>query len=180
MSGAHTMLWLRTSAPKRSGSWFVVCRGESMQQNIDLIDLLRALNDERAKYLIIGAYAFAFHGRPRATKDVDLFIGCDSQNAARVWRALKSFGAPLDALREADLASAGTFFIMGRPPNQIDLITSIDGVSFEDSWATRVESMYGGVPVYYIGRDALIANKKASARPQDLADVAYLEETVRE
>ena len=146
-----------------------------MQQNIDLIDLLRALNAEGANYLIVGAYAFAFHGRPRATSDVDLFVGSDPTNAERVWRALLAFGAPLEDLNLSDLASPGTFFIMGRPPNQIDLITAIDGVTFEQAWSTRIESTYGGVPVSYISREELIANKKAAARPQDLADVSYLE-----
>ncbi|HEX3456981.1 MAG TPA: hypothetical protein VHR97_03420 [Candidatus Baltobacteraceae bacterium] len=140
-----------------------------------MIELLRALNAEGAEYLIVGAYAFAFHGRPRATGDVDLFVGSDSENAGKVWRALLTFGAPLEDLRRSDLASPGTFFVMGRPPNQIDLITAIDGVTFEQAWATRIESTYGDVPVSYIGRAELIANKKAAARPQDLADVSYLE-----
>lgn len=146
-----------------------------MQQNSDLIDLLGALNAAGAEYLIVGAYAFAFHGRPRATKDVDIFVGSNRDNARKVWDALASFGAPLAALRPEDLASAGTFFIMGRPPNQIDIITSIDGVTFEQAWASRISSTYGGIATYYIGRSDLIANKKAVARPQDLADVAYLE-----
>jgi hypothetical protein len=146
-----------------------------MDRNIDLIDLLVALNAAEAEFLIIGAYAFAFHGRARATKDSDVFIGSDPENARKVWNALVAFGAPLDELRESDLASPGTFFIMGRPPNQIDIITSIDGVSFTQAWEGRVESTYGGVPVAYIGRAELIANKKAAGRPQDLADVAYLE-----
>ena len=146
-----------------------------MQQNSDLIELLAALNASGAKFLFVGAYAFAYHGRPRATKDSDIFIGSDPQNARKVWKALVSFGAPLAELRESDLAAPGTFFIMGRPPNQIDIITSIDGVPFEQAWENRVESMYGGVKVSYISKDDLIANKKAAARPQDLADVAYLE-----
>ncbi|MBV8343539.1 MAG: hypothetical protein JO190_00925 [Candidatus Eremiobacteraeota bacterium] len=133
------------------------------------------MNAERAEYLIVGAYAFAFHGRPRATSDVDIFVGSDAKNGEKVWRALVAFGAPLVDLRPSDLASPGIVYIMGRPPNQIDVITAIDGVTFEQAWATRVESTYGGVPVWYIGRDELIANKKAAARPQDLADVAYLE-----
>jgi len=146
-----------------------------MQQNIDLIDLLAALNAAGAKYLLIGAYAFAFHGRARATKDSDIFIGCDSDNARKVWNALVAFGAPLTELREDDLATPGTFFIMGRPPNQIDIITTIDGVTFEQAWTNRVVAAYGDVPVAYIGKADLIANKKAVGRPQDLADVAYLE-----
>jgi hypothetical protein len=146
-----------------------------MQQNTDLIELLRALSAEGANYLIIGAYAVAFHGRARATSHVDLFIGSDSENAQKVWRALVAFGAPLNDLRLEDLHSPGVFYIMGRPPNRIDVITSIDGVSFEQAWAARVLSTYGGVPVSYIGRAELIADKKAAARPQDLVDVAYLE-----
>ncbi len=146
-----------------------------MQPNIDLIDLLGALNAEDAEYLIVGAYALAFHGRSRATKDVDLFVGSNPENARKVWNALAAFGAPMADLRLGDLESPGTFYIMGRPPNQIDIITAIDGVTFERAWATRVASTYGGVPVCYIGKQELIANKKAAARPQDLADLAYLE-----
>lgn len=146
-----------------------------MQQNTDLIDLLAALNAEQAEYVIVGAYAFAFHGRPRATSDVDVFVGFDPKNAQKVWKALMAFGAPLAELRPEDLASPGTFFIMGRPPNEIDIITSIDGVSFEQAWKTRVPSTYAGVAVNYLGRTELIANKKAAGRPQDLADVAFLE-----
>ncbi|HEY5340298.1 MAG TPA: hypothetical protein VIK27_04660 [Candidatus Aquilonibacter sp.] len=86
-----------------------------------------------------------------------------------------AFGAPLADLRVDDLASSGTFFITGRAPNQIDIITSIDGVSFEDAWETRVETTYGGRPIAYINRSNLIRNKTAAARPQDLADIAYLE-----
>ena len=145
-----------------------------MYPNTDLTDLLRALNDEGAECLIVGGYAFAVHGRIRATKDVDLFIGTDAENARKVWRALRRFGAPLDELQPDDLTSPGTFFIMGRPPNQIDLITTIDGVSFERAWANRFASTYAGVPVNYIARADLIANKTAAARPQDLLDVEYL------
>lgn len=147
-----------------------------MQRNIDLIDLLRALNDAAAEFLIIGAYALAFHGRPRFTKDVDIFVGSHPENARKIWQALLAFGAPMTELRLEDLIQPGLFYIMGRPPNQIDIITSIDGLAFDEAWATRVPSMYGGVPVHYIGKKELIANKKAAARPQDIADVAYLEQ----
>ena len=148
-----------------------------MHQNTDLIDLLRALNAAGARYVIVGAYAFAYHGRPRATKDADVFVGSDPKNAERVWQALVAFGAPLDELRPADLATPGTFYIMGRPPNQIDVITEIDGVSFEKAWSGRVESTYAGVPVSYLGKTELVENKRAAGRPQDLADLAYLEST---
>jgi len=145
-----------------------------MEPNSDLIDLLRALNVESAKYLIVGGYAFALHGRLRATKDVAIFVGAERENAPRVWRALQAFGAPLAEFTLEDLGTPQTFFIMGRAPNQIDIITSIDGVTFEDAWANRVEVAYGGVPAYFISRDDLIANKEAAGRPQDLLDAAYL------
>jgi hypothetical protein len=148
-----------------------------MEPNSDLIDLLRALNDEGAEYLIVGGYAFAVHCRVRATKDADIFVGTRAENAAKVWRALARFGAPLDELRVDDLTQPDTFFIMGRPPNQIDVITTIDGVSFESAWSHKLETTYGGIPVYYIGREDLIANKVAADRPQDRLDVAYLRES---
>jgi hypothetical protein len=99
-----------------------------------LTELLVALNEGRARYLIVGGYAFAFHGRPRATKDVDLFIGWDPENAKRVWRALVAFGAPLAELTEADLATPDVIFSMGRAPCRIDIRTSIDGITFTQTW----------------------------------------------
>lgn len=129
-----------------------------MDLNSDLTDLLHALNDEGAEYLIVGGYAFAVHAKIRATKDVDLFIGVDPDNAKRVWRALNAFGAPLERLSCEDLAQPETFFIMGRPPNQIDIITTIDGVPFDRAWRNRFEATYGGVPVHYISKADLIAN----------------------
>jgi hypothetical protein len=148
-----------------------------MEGNADLIDLLHALNAEDAKYLLIGGYAFAFHGKIRATKDADIFVGTDPGNAQRVWNALHSFGASLDELRTEDLMRADTFFIMGRPPNQIDVITTIDGVTFDEAWEHRVSATYGSESVYYISKGDLIRNKAAAGRPQDLVDVAYLKES---
>lgn len=145
-----------------------------MDRNDDLIDLLHALNTEGAKYLVVGGYAFAFHGKVRATKDVDIFIGTEPENANRVWRALAAFGAPLAELRAEDLTRPEIFFIMGRAPNQIDVITTIDGVSFEEAWENRISATYGDESVNYISKEDLIRNKDAAARPQDLADVAYL------
>jgi len=145
-----------------------------MQPNSDLIDLLRALNGAGAEYLIVGGYAVAIHGKIRATKDVDVFVGTDPENAAKVWRALAVFGAPLADLQVEDLTEPETFFIMGRPPNQIDIITTIDGVSFEAAWSNRIESTFGDVRVNYIGREDLLANKAAAGRPQDKLDLEYL------
>jgi hypothetical protein len=145
-----------------------------MDLNSDLIDLLRALNAEGAKFLIVGGYAFAVHGKLRATKDADIFIGTDPENAQRVWNALRAFGAPLEELQVQDLTVPKTFFIMGRAPNQIDIITTIDGVTFDHAWDNRVAATYGGIEVSYIGKADLIANKEAAGRPQDRVDVEYL------
>jgi hypothetical protein len=151
-----------------------------MEPNSDLIDLLRALNEADARYLIVGGYAFAIHGKIRTTKDFDVFVGTDRVNSVHVWNALQAFGAPLEALTVEDLATPDTFFIMGRPPNQIDIITTIDGVNFEDAWTHRVESTYGGVPINYISRADLIRNKEAADRPQDRLDVRYLQNQNRD
>ena len=151
-----------------------------MNLNSDLIDLLRALNDQGAEYLIVGGYALAVHGRIRATKDVDVYVGTDPANADKVWRALTAFGAPLEELRPDDLCRPDTFYIMGRPPNQIDIITTIDGVDFGRAWANRYEAEYGSLRVNYIGRTDLLANKEAADRPQDRLDAAYLRETAEE
>jgi predicted nucleotidyltransferase len=145
-----------------------------MNQNSDLTDLLLALNAEGVEYLVIGGYAFALHVRSRATKDVDLFVRPTPENARRLWQALTRFGAPLESVTPEDFATPGTFFIMGRAPNQIDLINDIDGVSFDQAWQGRVKSALGGVPVSYIGRAELLANKEAAGRPQDLVDAAEL------
>jgi hypothetical protein len=146
-----------------------------MHQNSDLTELLAALNAAGVDYMLVGAYAFAFHARPRYTKDADIFVRATPGNASRIWAALEAFGAPLDGVRESDFAQPGTFYVMGRAPNQIDIITEIDGVAFEDAWEARVASTYFGIPVHYISKGQLIANKKAAGRPQDLVDVAYLE-----
>ena len=145
-----------------------------MEANVDLIDLLRALNAAGAKYLIVGGYALAFHGKVRATKDVGVFVGTDQENSVRAWNALRSFGAPLDELRVEHLTQPDTFFIMGRAPSQIDIITSIDGIAFSEAWDHRIPSSFGSESAFYISREDLIRNKIAAGRPQDLVDVAYL------
>lgn len=129
---------------------------------------------EGAEYLIVGGYAFAVHAKIRATKDVDLFVGTDPHNAMRAWRALNAFGAPLEGLKAEDLSQPETSLIIGRPPNQVDIITTIDGVTFEHAWSNRIDAVYGEVPVHYISKADLIANKEAAARPQDLIDLAEL------
>ncbi len=148
--------------------------------NEDFLELLGALNDAEARFLVVGAYAVGIHGRPRATKDLDVWVEASPANSARVLAALRRFGAPLGDLTEGDFATPGTGFKMGAPPRRIDILTKISGVSFEDAWPRRVEAGFGpDVRCGVIGIDDLIANKKAAGRPQDLADVDALERLAR-
>ena len=109
-----------------------------MAINPDFSDLYAALNDAGARYLLVGRDALAFHAHPRFTKDLDIWIGATRDNAAAVYRALEAFGAPLDTLRTDDLATDGIVFQIGIPPNRIDILTSIDGVQFDEAWAARL------------------------------------------
>ena len=124
---------------------------------------------------MVGAYALAGHGLPRATGDIDIWIRPTRENAVRVWRALATFGAPLETLTLEDLATPGVFFQIGVPPWRIDILTAIDGVEFEEAWRTRLDCMIDGIELSVLGRDALIRNKRAAGRPKDLADLAWLE-----
>ncbi len=143
--------------------------------NADFLDLLTALSAAEARFLVVGGYAVGVHGRPRATKDLDVWVEASADNAHKVMRALRDFGAPLGDLVEKDLEVPGTGFKMGQPPARIDILTQIEGVRFEDAWPQRVETSFGAVRCTVIGREDLLANKRAAGRPQDLADVAALE-----
>jgi hypothetical protein len=106
--------------------------------NQDFEDILSHLNAEAAKYLIVGGYAVAIHAQPRATKDLDIFIGTDRANGAAVWRALAKFGAPIGDIPPDEMAEPGTFFTWGNPPFRVDIITRISGVEFDDAWSRRL------------------------------------------
>jgi hypothetical protein len=140
----------------------------------DFKELLSVLNAHHVKYLVIGAYAVSIHAQPRATKDLDILVKADAENAAAVFAALAQFGAPLLGLAPADFAEAGTFFRMGREPVGVDILTAIPGVAFDEAWTRRVEDIVdaaSGLKASFISRDDLIAAKLAAGRPQDLADV---------
>ena len=147
--------------------------------NADFLDLLTALSVAEARFLVVGGYAVGVHGRPRATKDLDVWIETSAENARRVMQALLDFGAPLGDLAEKDLATPGTGFKMGEPPSRVDILTQIEGVRFEEAWPRRIETSFGAVRCAVIGRADLLANKRAAGRPQDLADIAALEKLER-
>jgi len=143
--------------------------------NPDFRDMLSALCEEKADFLIVGAYALAAHGHPRATGDIDIWIQASEENAKRVWRALMRFGCPLFDLKLDDLKTPDLIFQIGVEPRRIDIVTSITGVEFDEAWPDRKEIEIEGLKIAAIGRSHLLKNKKAVGRPQDLADVAWLE-----
>lgn len=140
----------------------------------DFKELLSVLNANRVKYLVVGAYAVSIHAQPRATKDLDILVKADVENAQAVFTALAEFGAPLQGLTPADFAEPGPFFRMGRAPVGVDILTAIPGVEFDAAWLRRVEDVVDaatGLRASFISRNDLIAAKLASGRAQDLADV---------
>lgn len=146
-----------------------------MPTNPDFRDLLSALNDAGAEYLIVGAHAVMFYAAPRYTKDLDVWTRPTAVNARRVRVALAAFGAPLSDLTEEDLATPGTIFQIGVAPNRIDVITSVEALDFELAHAQATSSTYGGVPIRLLSKEHLLRNKRAVGRPQDLIDVENLE-----
>ena len=143
--------------------------------NRDYKDLFAAFNAHGVEFLIVGAYALAVHGHVRATKDLDVWIRPSSENARRVLRALTAFGAPTEGLSEHELAQPGMIIQLGYPPVRIDVVTSIEGVVFDNAWEERVDASYGDQNVFVISRRHLVASKRAAGRLQDLADLEALE-----
>jgi hypothetical protein len=141
----------------------------------DFRDLLSAFNAHGVEYLVVGAYALAAHGRVRATGDLDIWVQAAPDNAARVMKALTEFGAPLLDLTAADLSQPGVVFQVGVAPVRVDILTAIDGVEFADAWPARVMTRFADQPVAVLSVEHLIRNKRAVGRPQDLADLEWLE-----
>ena len=147
-----------------------------MSVSKDFEELFACLNAHRVRALIVGAYAVAFHGKPRFTKDIDILVEPASENAERLVAALADFGFGSVGLSVNDFEEPGRIVQLGYPPNRIDLITAIDGVDFDSAWRGRVAGRYGSAEVFYLGRDELIRNKLASGRPQDQVDLTALGE----
>lgn len=142
----------------------------------DFIDLIACLDQEGVEFLLVGAFAVAANGVIRATSGLDVWVRPEPANADRVWRALARFGAPLHAhgVRPGDFASPAAVYQMGLPPTRIDILTRIDGVTFDEAWPSRIEVDIGGVRVRILGRRELIRNKRAAGRPKDIQDIELL------
>lgn len=147
-----------------------------MEVQTDFKELLALFNDHRVSYLIVGGYALAFHGAPRFTGDLDIFVKPDHENAQSIVAALDAFGFASLRLTSADFERPDQVIQLGVSPVRIDLITSITGVSWDEALAGRVSSTYGDVPVYYIGREEFVLNKRTTGRKRDLADLEALGE----
>lgn len=144
----------------------------------DFRELLSALNARGVKYLLIGGYAVGYHAQPRATKDLDLLIKADIENAELLLAALRDFGAPLEGISAHDLVDDGAFFRFGRSPVAVDILSRIDGVSFDEAWQNRVLRVVDGetrLKATLISSEDLIKAKRAAGRPQDLADIVAIE-----
>jgi hypothetical protein len=143
--------------------------------NRNFVEMLSALFDADADYLIVGAYALAAHDRPRATKSLDIWVRASRANAKRVRRAIEIFGMPVDKISVDDLASPGLVLQFGVPPQRIDVMTSVSGITFDEAWPRRILVDVEGKQHPVIGKNDLIRNKRAAARAQDLVDVDALE-----
>jgi hypothetical protein len=143
--------------------------------NEDYKDMLRALSDEKVRFLLVGAYAMAAHGYPRATMDIDIWVMPSPQNANAVLRALRRFGAPLHNLTKEDLQQEGTVFQIGVAPRRIDIVTAASGLQFEEAYSRSVSVNIEGIEVHIPSIYDLIRNKRASGRTKDLADAEALE-----
>jgi hypothetical protein len=142
----------------------------------DFRDLLELLNAHKVEYLIVGAYALAFHGAPRYTGDMDIYVNPNPTNARRMMAALNDFGFGSVELSATDFETEGKVVQLGFPPVRVDIVTSITGVSWEEADSGRIEGTYGDVRVYYIGREQFISNKRVLGRKKDLADLEALGE----
>ncbi len=143
--------------------------------NSDFKELLKIFAREQVRYLVIGGYAVAKHAEPRYTKDLDIWIDNDLENAERVYLALKEFGAPLQNITVNDFTLPALVFQIGIEPSRIDILMGLKNLNFNDCWERRAAAMIGNTEVYFISIDDLIKNKQISGRPQDLSDAEILE-----
>jgi len=136
----------------------------------DFRELFASFNAKNVEYVVVGGYALAHHGAPRYTRDIDLYVRPSIENSERVVAALAEFGFHPKGLTAIDFQMSDNIIQIGNPPVRVDLIMSISGVTWEQADAGKVMGEYDGEPVPFIGRDELIANKKAAGRPKDIGD----------
>ncbi|MEK7706348.1 MAG: DUF6036 family nucleotidyltransferase [Myxococcota bacterium] len=145
----------------------------------DSREFVELLSSHHVDYVIVGGHAVAYHGYPRFTGDIDVLVRPSTSNAHRVLAALKQFGFGNVGIEIEDLTTPGKVIQLGQPPNRIDIVTRITGVDFDDAWSTKVTAVLDGIPVFILGREGLLKNKRATGRAKDLADVEALESELK-
>jgi len=140
----------------------------------DLREFIESLNSHQVEYVVVGAHALAFHGYPRYTGDIDLLVRVSPENAVRLEKVICDFSFASAGLVAQDFLQADQVIQLGRPPNRIDVLTSLTGVQFDEIWASRVAGALGGLPVAFISKELFIKNKRATGRTKDVADVEGL------
>ncbi|MEW6219622.1 MAG: hypothetical protein AB1634_08845 [Thermodesulfobacteriota bacterium] len=147
-----------------------------MEVQPDFRDLLALFNKHQVEFMLVGGYALAFHGAPRYTGDMDIFVHVSPRNATRIMAALNEFGFGSVGLTAEEFQKENMVVQLGVPPVRVDIVTSLTGISWEEACSSRAQGKYGDVPVFYIGRNQFICNKKATGRKKDLADLEALGE----
>ncbi len=143
--------------------------------NPDFKDMLSCLKEEEVDFIIVGAYALAAHGFPRATGDIDIWVRNSFENAQRIMRALMNFGAPVSHLSEDDFTAPDVIVQLGVEPCRIDLLTGIDGVGFDEAWQSKVSITIDNLEVDILSKEDLLKNKLATGRAKDQGDIVWLE-----
>ena len=146
-----------------------------MKIHPDFVDFISALNEKGVEFMMVGAFDLAFHGHPRYTGDMDIWIKPTESNADALIEAIKTFGLKSIALTKKDILSRNVIQL-GYPPVRIDLLTALDGLTTEEIWESREEGSFGKHTIFFLGKDAFIKNKRAIGRHKDLADVEALED----
>lgn len=141
----------------------------------DLREFIELLNSHNVEFLVVGAHALAFHGLPRYTKDLDLFIATSPENAEALSKVVHEFGFASTGLKRADFETPEIVIQLGMEPHRIDLLTGLSGITWEEAWRDRVQGQLDGIPVPFLSKEIYIQNKLASGRPQDIADVSRLQ-----
>jgi hypothetical protein len=146
-----------------------------MEIQKDFKELLSLLNNREVEYIIVGAYALAFHGSPRYTGDIDIYVNPVEENAVKILAVLNDFGFGSLKLNVDDFTEPGNVIQLGLPPVRVDILTSISGVTWDEAYNGKVKDHYGDIEIWYLGREQYIANKKATGRLKDLADIESIE-----
>lgn len=148
--------------------------------NADFKDLLKALNQQNAEYLVVGGWAVIEYTEPRYTKDLDVWVNPTRENAARVFQALRDFGAPLTSVNVEDFYDRTTIYQVGVAPIRVDVLKAIDGLEFEQAWANRVSIDCDGIMAWFISMEDLLIAKRTAGRPQDRIDAKNLRFAIKQ